>query len=41
VALLAPTVIREPLGLWNLSFAAGALAAGGTIAFAFAARRFK
>jgi hypothetical protein len=39
VALLAPALIREPLGLWGLAFVAGALAAGGMIAFAFAARR--
>jgi hypothetical protein len=39
VALGAPALIHEPLGLWGLSFTAGALAAGGLIAFAFAARR--
>jgi hypothetical protein len=38
-AALTPVFLREPLGLWSLSFLAGALAAGAVIAAAFAARR--
>jgi hypothetical protein len=38
-AALAPALVREPLGLWGLSFLGGALAAGAVVAAAFAARR--
>jgi hypothetical protein len=38
-AALAPVIVSDPLGLWSLSLLAGALAAGGVIATAFAARR--
>ena len=38
-AALAPTLVREPVGLWSLSLIAGALAAGAVVATAFAARR--
>jgi hypothetical protein len=38
-AAVAAALVREPLGLWSLSFLAGALAAGAVIATAFAARR--
>jgi hypothetical protein len=38
-AALAAAVVREPLGLWGLAFLGGALAAGGVMAAAFAARR--
>jgi hypothetical protein len=35
----APALVREPVGLWSVSLLAGALAAGGVVATAFAARR--
>jgi hypothetical protein len=38
-AAITPAFLREPIGLWSLSFFAGALAAGALIAAAFAARR--
>ncbi|HSZ82667.1 MAG TPA: hypothetical protein VLA14_10310 [Polyangia bacterium] len=38
-AALAPALVREPLGLWGMSFLGGALAAGAVVAAAFAARR--
>jgi hypothetical protein len=38
-AALPSALLREPLGLWSLAFLAGALAAGGFIAAAWAARR--
>ena len=38
-AVLAASLVREPLGLWGLALLAGALAAGGVLAVAFAARR--
>jgi hypothetical protein len=38
-AVLAPALVREPVGLWSLSLFAGALAAGAVVAAAFAARR--
>ena len=39
VAVFPAALVREPLGLWSLAFVAGALAAGGVVAVAFAARR--
>jgi hypothetical protein len=38
-AAVVPAVVREPMGLWSLSLLAGAFAAGGVVATAFAARR--
>jgi len=38
-SVVASALVREPLGLWSLSFLAGALAAGAVVATAFAARR--
>jgi hypothetical protein len=38
-AALGPALAREPVGLWSLSLLAGAMAAGGVVATAFAARR--
>jgi hypothetical protein len=38
-AVLASALVREPVGLWGLSLLSGALAAGGLVATAFAARR--
>jgi len=38
-AALGPALVREPVGLWSLSLLAGAMAAGGVVASAFAARR--
>ncbi|HVR04237.1 MAG TPA: hypothetical protein VMT47_19015, partial [Polyangia bacterium] len=37
--VLGPALAREPIGLWGLSLLSGALAAGGVVATAFAARR--
>ncbi|HEY2731207.1 MAG TPA: hypothetical protein VGK52_14795 [Polyangia bacterium] len=37
--VLGPALAREPVGLWALSLLSGALAAGGVVATAFAARR--
>jgi hypothetical protein len=39
VAVLPAEILREPLGLWSLSFLAGALAAGAVTALALAGRR--
>jgi hypothetical protein len=38
-AALPAALVREPLGLWSLSFLGGALAAGAVLALALAARR--
>jgi hypothetical protein len=38
-AALGPALVSEPVGLWSLSLLAGAMAAGGVVASAFAARR--
>ena len=38
-SVVASALVREPLGLWSLSFLASALAAGAVVATAFAARR--